>query len=184
MYNIKTSDFRFFFFSHFSFLFLENASCSTLRCPSQKQCLLDVKTGTPTCSDCTKSCPSSFHIPVCGTDGRTYSSYCHMRVVSCRKGVLIKARRAGECKGTPFEPPHDKTNKNGMCAQRRLGSAWASAQSVSAWKKLGSLATHWAHNEDSDQTGRMPRLIWVFAGRTVSLLLLSWGGSFYINKTT
>ena len=28
------------------------------------------------------------------------------------------------------------------------------------------LATHWAHYEDSDQTGRMPRLIWVFAGRT------------------
>ena len=34
------------------------------------------------------------------------------------------------------------------------------------WSKLGSLATHWAHSEDSDQTGRMPRLIWVFAGRT------------------
>ena len=38
--------------------------------------------------------------------------------------------------------------------------------SLSAWRKLGSLATHWAHSEDSDQTGSMPRLIWVFAGRT------------------
>ena len=47
---------------------------------------------------------------------------------------------------------------------------------LSAWRKLGSLATHWAHSEDSDQTGRMPRLIWVFAGRTVILLVLSWGG--------
>ena len=37
--------------------------------------------------------------------------------------------------------------------------------SLSAWRKLGSLATHWMHSEDSDQTGRMPRLIWVFAGR-------------------
>ena len=59
---------------------------------------------------------------------------------------------------------------NGMCAQRRLTSAWASAQSdqssLSAWRKLGSLATHWAHSEDSDQTGRMHRLIWVFAWRT------------------
>ena len=42
--------------------------------------------------------------------------------------------------------------------------------SLSAWRKLGSLPTHWAHSEDSDQTGRMPRLIWVFAGRTVILL--------------
>ena len=33
-------------------------------------------------------------------------------------------------------------------------------------RKLGSLATHWAHSEESDQTGRMPRLIRVFAGRT------------------
>ena len=49
---------------------------------------------------------------------------------------------------------------------------------LSAWRKLGSLATDWAHSEDSDQTGRMPRLIWVFPGRTVTLLALSWGGSF------
>ena len=27
--------------------------------------------------------------------------------------------------------------------------------SLSAWGKLGFLATHWAHSEDSDQTGRM-----------------------------
>ena len=46
---------------------------------------------------------------------------------------------------------------------------------LSTWRKLGSLATHWAHSEDSDQTGRKPRLIWVFAGCTVILLVLSWG---------
>ena len=41
---------------------------------------------------------------------------------------------------------------------------------LSIWRRLGSLATHWAHIEDADQTGRMPRLIWVFAGRSVILL--------------
>ena len=35
-----------------------------------------------------------------------------------------------------------------------------------ACRKLGSLATHWAYSEDSDQTGWMPRLIWVIAGHT------------------
>ena len=35
-----------------------------------------------------------------------------------------------------------------------------------------------ADSKDSDQTGRMPRLIWIFAGRTLTLLVLSWGGSF------
>ena len=36
----------------------------------------------------------------------------------------------------------------------------------------------WAHSEDSDQTGRMPRLIWVFAGRPLILLVLSCRGSY------
>ena len=37
---------------------------------------------------------------------------------------------------------------------------------LSAWWKLGPLATHWAHSKDSDQTGWMSRVIRVFAGRT------------------
>ena len=46
-----------------------------------------------------------------------------------------------------------QNQQNGICAQRRLRSAWASApvwsaSSLSAWRKLGSLATHWAHSED------------------------------------
>ena len=32
-----------------------------------------------------------------------------------------------------------------------------SETSLSAWTKLWSSATHWAHSEDSDQTGQMPR---------------------------
>ena len=52
-----------------------------------------------------------------------------------------------------------------LCAQQRLRSAWSSAQSdqssLSAWRNIESLATHWAHSDDSDHTWRMPRLIWV-----------------------
>ena len=49
--------------------------------------------------------------------------------------------------------------------QTGMRPVW-SESSLSAWRKLGSLATHWTHSEDADQTGRMPRLIWVFTGRT------------------
>ena len=65
-----------------------------------------------------------------------------------------------------------------VCAKQRLKISlgirpvW-SESSLSAWRKFGSLATHWAHSEDSDQTGRMPRLIWVFARCTLTLLVLS-----------
>ena len=90
-----------------------------------------------------------------------------------------------------------------LCIQWRLRSAWASAQSdqrqhqislgicpvwsessLSAWRKLGSLATHWAHSENSEQTGWMPRPIclrWVhshFVGFVMGWLIsgLSLGG--------
>ena len=91
-----------------------------------------------------------------------------------------------------------------VCAQQRLRSAWASVtwqnqqnecvptktqislgiclvwseSPLSAWRKLGSLATHWVHSKDSDQTGQMPRLIWVFAGQALILLVLSFRGSY------
>ena len=74
-----------------------------------------------------------------------------------------------------------------MCAQQRLRSAWASTQSD---QTESSLCAQWiakdpsflhAASEDSDQTERMPRLIWVFAGRTchfvgfvMSRLISSW----------
>ena len=59
-----------------------------------------------------------------------------------------------------------------------------SESSLSTWRKLGSLDTHWVHSEDSDQTEQMPRLIWVFAGRTLLLLVLSCRGSNVFNNTS
>ena len=56
------------------------------------------------------------------------------------------------------------------CAQRRLWPACACADwsesSLSAWRNFASLAIQNAPSEDSDQTARMRRLIWIFAGRT------------------
>ena len=53
-----------------------------------------------------------------------------------------------------------------------------SESSLSPWRNIKSLATHWAHSEDSDQTEHLPSLIRVFAGRTlVILLVLSCCGS-------
>ena len=65
-----------------------------------------------------------------------------------------------------------QTNKqSGLYAQRRLRSAWASAQSYQSLRcalsrKLRTQFLLQADSADSVQTGRMPRLIWVFAGRT------------------
>ena len=61
---------------------------------------------------------------------------------------------------TTNEPPHDKTNKMTLRpakTQISLGTrpVW-SESSLPAWRKLGSLATHSAYSEDSDQTGGCP----------------------------
>ena len=84
---------------------------------------------------------------------------------------------SSEIQQTKIEPPHDKTNKMAVRpakAQISLGihPVWSESL-LSAWRMLGSLATHWAHSKDSDQTGQIPRLIWVFAGRTLILLKVS-----------
>ena len=69
------------------------------------------------------------------------------------------------------EPRHDKTSRMTVRPAKTqislgISPVW-SVSSLSAWRKPGILATHWAHSKDSDQTGRMTRLIWVFAGRTL-----------------
>ena len=77
-----------------------------------------------------------------------------------------------------------------MCAQRRLRSAktqislgirpvWSESSLCAQWVAKDPRFLH-ADSKDSDQTGRMPRLIWVFAGRTLILLVLSCRGSFFL----
>ena len=56
-----------------------------------------------------------------------------------------------------------------MCTQQRLRSVWASPQSdqslLSAWRNFGSFELPIERIAKTDQTGQMPRLIWVFGGR-------------------
>ena len=63
-----------------------------------------------------------------------------------------------------------QNQQNDLCAQQRLRSAWASAESDPSLgcppeEGLG-LKLPIRRTVTTDQTGRMPMLIWVFAGRT------------------
>ena len=51
------------------------------------------------------------------------------------------------------------------CCIISIRPVW-SESSMIAWRKIGSWATQWVHSEDSDQTGWLPRLTWVFEGHT------------------
>ena len=68
------------------------------------------------------------------------------------------------------EPTHDKTNKVTVCpatTQLSLGirPVWSESSLCPQWVAKDPSFLH-AESEDSDQIGRMPRLIWIFAGRT------------------
>ena len=81
-----------------------------------------------------------------------------------------------------YEPHRDKTNKMTVCpakTQTSLGirPVWSESLQCAQWVAKDPSFLH-ADSQDSDQTGQMPRLIWVFAGRTVILLVLTWGGSY------
>ena len=79
------------------------------------------------------------------------------------------------------EPPRDKTSimtVRPAKTQINLGIRPVLSESslCAQWVAKDPRFLH-ADSENSDQTGRMPRLILVFAGRTTTLVASSWGGS-------
>ena len=99
-----------------------------------------------------------------------------------------------------YELRHDKTNKTSVPpAKTRISLGIRPVLSESSQISLGihpvwsesSLFIQWVakdpsflhtDSEDSDQTGQIPRLIWVFAGCTLNLLVLSCRGSYLLLK--
>ena len=70
-----------------------------------------------------------------------------------------------------------QNQQNGLCAQQKRVSL---ISSLCAWRNLGSLATQWAHSEESDQTESMSGWSESSLGAQVILLVLSCCGSFDI----
>ncbi|XP_066249166.1 follistatin isoform X1 [Euwallacea similis] len=75
------------------------SSCDKISCPDSKTCLLDQNL-TPHCIHCSKKkCPLvSNQRQVCGSDGLTYKSACHLRDVACLAGKAIPIAYKGPCK--------------------------------------------------------------------------------------
>ena len=80
-----------------------------------------------------------------------------------------------------YEPRHEKTNKMSVRPAKIqislcIRPVWPESSLCAQWVAKDPSFLH-ADSEDSDETGRKPRLIWVFAGRTLILLVLSCHGS-------
>ena len=96
----------------------------------------------------------------------------------CRSHKRTGLRKVLE-RGSFGKMSHDTTKPTKwVCVQRRLseGPVWSESSLCDQWVAKDPSFLQ-ADSEDSDQTGRMPRLMWVFAGRTATLLVLSCRGS-------
>ena len=115
----------------------------------------------------------------------TITNFCLGKHLVCEND-LLKDQRGSPAYISPdvlsgkfvIEPPHDKTNKM-TCASIKNSDQPGHPPSLIRvlavhMKKYGPLTTYWVHSEDSNQTGRMPKLI--FAGHVILLVLLC-GGS-------
>ena len=104
------------------------------------------------------------------------------RVVSNYSVMFLRQTGLGNAEGAIWAATWQKPTK-WVCAQRRLGSVCPESSLWAQWVAKGPTFLH-ADSEDADQTGRMPRLIWVFAGRTLTLLVLSCRGSYDLTEAT
>uniref|UniRef100_A0A0P5AD15 Agrin n=1 Tax=Daphnia magna TaxID=35525 RepID=A0A0P5AD15_9CRUS len=68
--------------------------CASIECLSTSVCVLDSER-KPHCR-CGDTCPSDFQ-PVCGSDGRSYSSQCHLMQEACRSQRQLRILYKGLC---------------------------------------------------------------------------------------
>lgn len=102
-YKISSS-LRFFFIRKYKmeevvYLCLEKQKnisdpCAGVECPEPEICQLD-EHRNPVCR-CGDTCPLEF-LPVCGSDGKTYSNECSLRQETCRARKSLNIIYHGKC---------------------------------------------------------------------------------------
>lgn len=95
-------------------------ACEQVKCPKRKVCVENMQ-GVPLCT-----CPSEFICgrnkkrEICGTDGKTYPSRCHMRIASCNQGISVRKRYRGECSAEDNDKQSAKYKKRLMRKLKKM----------------------------------------------------------------
>ncbi|KAL0278272.1 UNVERIFIED_CONTAM: hypothetical protein PYX00_000129 [Menopon gallinae] len=86
----------------------EKPTCGNIDCRPPQLCLTEPETGQPRCVTCDMDCPRpdsragqrrELGGPICGTNNKTYHSWCHMKKDGCDTGIVIETKSPGVCPG-------------------------------------------------------------------------------------
>jgi hypothetical protein len=80
-------------------MFIETDPCDGVECPASQICQLDDHRN-PICR-CNAVCNQDFK-PVCGSDGKTYTNECILRVEACKSRRSLRIIHSGICGGKAF----------------------------------------------------------------------------------
>lgn len=83
-----------------NYFIIEPSLCARIKCEFYSEC--QVSQDKPTCV-CPANCDNEPKKRLCGNDGQTYESECHMRIASCKKKELITRAYDGECGKLDFQ---------------------------------------------------------------------------------
>lgn len=118
--------------------------CGKVKCPRFQVCVANMQ-GLPLCK-----CPSEFLCrsnrkrAICGTDGITYDSKCHMRIASCKQGMMVRKKHRGVCtaadeqEGETFKRKMRRRMRRRRRRRQKLEEAAAAADSTDEPKVGGS----------------------------------------------
>lgn len=115
---------------------LPATNCDRMTCYFGAYCL--VRSGLATCECNNKECPKDEAVPVCGSDGRTYLSACHLRTHACRGQTDVVAQAFGPCS----EEPHVRRGSRSGRSPRN-----PSASDHTAQKPLKSSLKEYHHTD-------------------------------------
>ncbi|XP_063239234.1 follistatin isoform X2 [Bacillus rossius redtenbacheri] len=101
------------------------ASCETVQCRDRQSCLVDMQTRAPRCVTCNYRCPRAearrrgLGGPICGSDDRTYPSWCHMLSDACSTGYVIETKHPGACGAAGTKPAVTNTVRDDPASMKK-----------------------------------------------------------------
>lgn len=109
-----------------------NATCATVWCGTGQRCVSGGASGAR-CVSC-GACGGGVRRPLCGSDARTYASWCRLQRAACHAGTVVDPLHPGPCKGKLSLQTHTKVIYVGLVKQRSLYGSYS--RPYASWYSL------------------------------------------------